>query len=147
MPLRQLDGCEHMNHALRGVIVAIVVLALLAGAFGAVRWARRGGTAANLAASALLLTFGIGLVATHPQRVVEQVQEERDRTGGETGDPPSRRRSHPVLSSPRSLEPGAARTTERLTGRLWRLDGHESRARWKARVAALIRALRSSGPK
>jgi hypothetical protein len=28
----------------------------------------RGGAAANIAASALLLTFGLGLVANHPQR-------------------------------------------------------------------------------
>jgi hypothetical protein len=78
-----------MSHPFRGAVVAIVVLALLAGAFGAVRWARRGGTAANVAASALLLAFGMGLVATHPQRIPEQVQEERDKTGGDTGDPPT----------------------------------------------------------
>ena len=77
-----------MPHRLRGAVVAIVILVLLAGAFGAVRWARRGGTAANLAASALLLTFGMGLVATHPQRIPQNVQEERDKTGGDTGDPP-----------------------------------------------------------
>jgi hypothetical protein len=71
-----------MSHAFRGAIVAIVVLALLAGAFGAVLWARRGGTAANIAASALLLTFGPGLVANHPQRIPDQVKEERDKTGG-----------------------------------------------------------------
>jgi hypothetical protein len=78
-----------MSHPLRGAIVAIVVLTLLAGACGAVRWARRGGTAANIAASALLMTFGLGLVANHPQRIPEQVREERDKTGGDTGDPPS----------------------------------------------------------
>ena len=78
-----------MNHPLRGAIVAIVVLALLAGACGAVRWGRRGGTAANIAASALLLTFGLGLVANHPQRIPDQVKEERDKTGGDSGDPPT----------------------------------------------------------
>ncbi len=78
-----------MSHPLRGAIVAILVLTLLAGAFGAVRWARRGGTAANMAASALLLTFGLGLVANHPQRIPDRVKEERDKTGGDTGDPPT----------------------------------------------------------
>jgi hypothetical protein len=78
-----------MSHPLRGAIVAILVLTLLAGACGAVRWARRGGTAANIAASALLMTFGLGLVANHPQRIPEQVREEHDKTGGDTGDPPS----------------------------------------------------------
>jgi hypothetical protein len=78
-----------MSHPFRGAIVAILVLTLLAGACGAVRWARRGGTAANMAASVLLLAFGMGLVATHPQRIPEQVKQERDKTGGETGDPPT----------------------------------------------------------
>jgi hypothetical protein len=81
-----------MSHPLRGAIVVIVALTVLVGAVGAVgavRWARRGGTAANIAASALLLTFGMGLVATNPQRIPEQVQEERDKTGGDTGDPPA----------------------------------------------------------
>jgi uncharacterized membrane protein len=77
-----------MSHSFRGAVVAIAILTLVALAFGAVRWARRGGTAANIAASALLLTFGMGLVATHPQRIPEQVREGRDKSGGETGDPP-----------------------------------------------------------
>jgi hypothetical protein len=67
--------------------VAVVALTILVGAFGAVRWARRGGAAANIAASALLLTFGMGLVSNHPQRIPEQVKEERNKTGGDTGDP------------------------------------------------------------
>lgn len=46
-------------------------------------------TAANIAASALLLTIGLGLVANHPHRIPEQVKEQRDKTGGDTGDPPS----------------------------------------------------------
>jgi hypothetical protein len=77
-----------MNHPFRGAVVTIVILTLVAGAIGAVRWAQRGGTAANIAASALLLAFGMGLVGTHPQRIPEQVNEERDKTGGDTGDPP-----------------------------------------------------------
>jgi hypothetical protein len=31
----------------------------------------------------------LGLVANHPQRIPEQVKEERDKTGGDTGDPPA----------------------------------------------------------
>ncbi len=78
-----------MSYRLRVVIVALSVLVLVIGASGALRWARRGGTAANIAASALLLTLGMGLVTTHPQRIPEQVQQERDKTGGESGDPPT----------------------------------------------------------
>jgi hypothetical protein len=78
-----------MGHSFRGAVAGIVIVMLFAGAFGAVRWARRGGTATHMAASALLLLIGLGLVATHPQRIPEQVQEERDKTGGDTGDPPT----------------------------------------------------------
>jgi hypothetical protein len=78
-----------MIHRLRGAIVALTVLALLFGASGALRWARRGGTAAQFAASALLLTLGMGLVTTHPQRIPEQVREERRKTDGDVGAPPT----------------------------------------------------------
>jgi hypothetical protein len=78
-----------MIHRLRGAIVFVLVLVLLVGACGAIRWARRGGTGAQLAASALLLTLGMGLVTTHPQRIPEQVQQERRKTDGESGAPPA----------------------------------------------------------
>jgi hypothetical protein len=79
-----------MKFLLRTAIISIVVVALLTGALGSIRWARRGGTAAAFAANALLLAFGMGLVATPPQRGAEQAQEEDDKTGGESGDPPGR---------------------------------------------------------
>jgi hypothetical protein len=77
-----------MKYIWRVAIVSVLVVVLLSGALGAIRWARRGGTAAGFAANALLLTLGMGLVPTPPQRGVQQVQEEGDKTGGETGDPP-----------------------------------------------------------
>jgi hypothetical protein len=77
-----------MKYIWRVAIVSVLVVVLLSGALGAIRWARRGGTAAGFAANALLLTLGMGLVAAPPQRGVQQVQEEGDKTGGETGDPP-----------------------------------------------------------
>ena len=77
-----------MKYLWRVAIVYVLVVALITGAVGGIRWARRGGTAAGFAANALLLTLGMGLVPTPPQRGVEQVQEEGDKTGGETGDPP-----------------------------------------------------------
>ena len=77
-----------MKYLWRVAIVSVLVVALITGALGGIRWARRGGTAAGFAANALLLTLGMGLVPTPPQRGVEQVQEEGDKTGGETGDPP-----------------------------------------------------------
>jgi hypothetical protein len=39
-------------------------------------------------ASALILGLGMGIVVKPPQQGVEQAEEERDRTGGESGDPP-----------------------------------------------------------
>lgn len=46
-------------------------------------------SSARLAANALLLAVGMGIVTTPPQRGVDQAQEEGDKTGGESGDPPS----------------------------------------------------------
>jgi hypothetical protein len=78
-----------MKNALRAATVVLVVVALLLGAFGSVRWAKRGGTAARLMASALILGLGMGIVVKPPLQGVEQAEEERDKTGGESGDPPA----------------------------------------------------------
>ncbi len=77
-----------MRHLVRGAIAAIVIAALLGVGAGAMRWARRGGVGASLAANALLLALGMGVVVRPPQQGVQQAEEERDKTGGETGDPP-----------------------------------------------------------
>jgi hypothetical protein len=76
-----------MKTALRAMGVAILVLGLLLGAVGSVRWARRGGTAANLMASALILGLGMGVVVQPPQPGIEQAQEEADRSADKSGDP------------------------------------------------------------
>jgi len=78
-----------MKHSLRAAIVALFVAALISCAVGGMRWARRGGAGASLAANALLLALGMGIVTSPPQRGVQQAQEERDKTGGESGDPPT----------------------------------------------------------
>jgi hypothetical protein len=78
-----------MKYIWRATIVSALVVALFSGALGGIRWARRGGTVASFAANALLLTLGMGLITTPPQRGVQQAQEEGDKTGGETGDPPA----------------------------------------------------------
>jgi hypothetical protein len=76
-----------MKPALRGVAIVLLIIALLIGAVGSVRWAKRGSTAASLMASALMLGLGMGIVVQPPQQGVEQAEEERDKTGGESGDP------------------------------------------------------------
>ena len=78
-----------MKNALRAVTVALLVVMLLLGAVGSVRWAKRGGAAARLIASALILGLGMGIVVNPPQQGVEQAEEEQDRTGGDSGEPPA----------------------------------------------------------
>ncbi len=78
-----------MRHVLRGAALALFLVVLIYCAAGAMRWARRGGTGASLAANALLLALGMGIVTAPPQRGVEQAEQERDKTGGESGDPPT----------------------------------------------------------
>jgi uncharacterized membrane protein len=77
-----------MKNALRAIVVGVLIMAVLFGMLGGIRWARRGGTAARLVASALILGLGMGVVVQPPQQGVEQAEEEQDKTGGESGDPP-----------------------------------------------------------
>ncbi len=113
-----------MNHTLRGVIVACLALAVLVAAGGAVRWAKKGGTAASLTASVLIMTFGIGLIATHPQRVVQQAEEQRERGSEESGDPPWMQDKYQLIIDRTSQPP---QTSPRV-GR-----------RWNARISKLLR--------
>jgi hypothetical protein len=78
-----------MRNALRAVIVALIVVALLFGIVGSVRWAKRGGTASKMMATALMLGLGMGVVVQPPQQGVEQAAENRDKTGGQSGEPPA----------------------------------------------------------
>ena len=78
-----------MSPFLRSAALALLLVALIYCAVGALRWARRGGTGVSFAANALLLALGMGIVTAPPQRGVEQAEQERDKTGGESGDPPT----------------------------------------------------------
>jgi hypothetical protein len=78
-----------MKEALRAVAVYVLAVALIFGAVGSVRWAKRGGAASRVMASALLLGLGMGIVVKPPQQGVEQAEEEREEAGGESGDPPA----------------------------------------------------------
>jgi hypothetical protein len=78
-----------MKVILKTAAILTLIAAVLFGAVGSVRWAKRGGAAASLMASALVLALGMGLVVKPPQQGVEQAQEEVDREGGESGDPPA----------------------------------------------------------
>jgi uncharacterized membrane protein len=76
-----------MKGAVHVVLVLIVVAGLLCGAVGSVRWAKRGGTAARLMASALVLGLGLGVVVQPPQQGVEQAEEEVEKEKSESGEP------------------------------------------------------------
>lgn len=76
-----------MRHALRAIAVSLLIAITLVSAFGSVRWAKRGGTAASLMASALMLGLGMGIVVQPPQQGIEQAEEKCEKTGGESGEP------------------------------------------------------------
>jgi hypothetical protein len=76
-----------MKNIMRAGVVVMIALALLLGAVGGVRWAKRGGAAASLIANALMLTLSMGIVVQPPQQGVEQAQEEADKQNGESGEP------------------------------------------------------------
>jgi hypothetical protein len=76
-----------MKNAIRAAGVGLLVVALLVGAVGSVRWAKRGGAAANLMASALMLGLGMGIVVQPPQQGVEKAQREEEKSQDKSGDP------------------------------------------------------------
>jgi hypothetical protein len=73
-----------VRNALRPAIIVLIVVAMLFGTAGGVRWARRGGAAARVMAGALMLGLGMGVVVQPPQQGVEQAEEIQDKTGGES---------------------------------------------------------------
>lgn len=76
-----------MKGAIHAVLVSAVVVGLLLGAAGSLRWAKRGGAGARLVASALMLGLGMGVVAEPPQQGVEQAEEKTEKEEGESGEP------------------------------------------------------------
>ena len=76
-----------MNSLVRGVMVISIIVVLLCGAVGSVRWAKRGGTAARVMAGALVLGLGFGVVVTPPQQGVEQAEEGAEKAKSESDEP------------------------------------------------------------
>ena len=74
------------------VRAAALVLALVVSIFlsvGSVRWAKRHHIGAQVLASAMLLVLGIAApIPNPPQQKIEEAREDKDRKGGESGDPP-----------------------------------------------------------
>ncbi|MGH8143195.1 MAG: hypothetical protein ACREU2_11845 [Steroidobacteraceae bacterium] len=82
-------GDTTVKDLIRTAAVVVVALVLIIGAVSSVRWARRGGTAARLMGSALMLALGMGIIVKPPQQDVEQAREDKGKKGGESGDPPA----------------------------------------------------------
>ncbi len=78
-----------MRSIVRGIALGVAVVVLVFGAVGSVRWAKRSGVGARVLANAMILGLGMGVVVDPPQQGVEQAEENVDKTGGESGDPPA----------------------------------------------------------
>jgi hypothetical protein len=83
-----ISGCEPaLRHALSKENETIRTTAIAA--VGGIRWAKRNSTGAQLLASAMLLILGVSApIVKPPQQGIEEAREDKDRKGGESGDPP-----------------------------------------------------------
>ena len=79
-----------MRDALRPIVIVLACILVVSGAVGAVRWAKRHSTGAQVLASAMLLVLGIGVpVINPPQQGIEEAREDKGKKGAESGDPPA----------------------------------------------------------
>ena len=79
-----------MNPVVRATAIVLACILVLSAAVGAVRWAKRNSTGAQVVASAMLLVLGIGVpVINPPQQGVEEAREDKGTKGAESGDPPA----------------------------------------------------------
>jgi hypothetical protein len=79
-----------MRDALRSNVIVLACILVLSAAVGAVRWAKRHSTGAQILASAMLLVLGIGApVINPPQQGIEEAREDKGKKGAESGDPPA----------------------------------------------------------
>jgi hypothetical protein len=79
-----------MRDALRSVVIVLACILVLSAGVGAVRWAKRYSTGAQILAGALILVLGIGApVINPPQQGIEEAREDKGKKGAESGDPPA----------------------------------------------------------
>jgi hypothetical protein len=79
-----------MRDALRSIAIVLACVLVMSAAVGAVRWAKRQSTGAQILASAMLLVLGIGApVVNPPQQGIEEAREDKGKKGAESGDPPA----------------------------------------------------------
>ena len=79
-----------MRDTLRSIAIVFACILVVSAAVGAVRWAKRHSTGAQILASAMLLVLGIGIpVINPPQQGIEEAREDKGKKGAESGDPPT----------------------------------------------------------
>jgi multisubunit Na+/H+ antiporter MnhG subunit len=79
-----------MRDALRSIVIVLACILVLSAAVGAVRWAKRHSTGAQILAGAMILVLGIGVpVINPPQQGIEEAREDKGKKGSESGDPPA----------------------------------------------------------
>ena len=79
-----------MRDFLRATAIVLTCILVLSAGVGAVRWAKRHSTGAQILASAMLLVFAIGApVINPPQQGIEEAREDKGKKGAESGDPPA----------------------------------------------------------
>jgi ABC-type amino acid transport system permease subunit len=79
-----------MRDALRSIVIVLACILVVSAAVGAVRWAKRHSTGAQILAGAMILVLGIGVpVINPPQQGIEEAREDKGKKGAESGDPPA----------------------------------------------------------
>jgi ABC-type amino acid transport system permease subunit len=79
-----------MHPVVRSIAIVLACILVVSGAVGAVRWAKRHSTGAQILAGAMILVLGIGVpVINPPQQGIEEAREDKGTKGAESGDPPA----------------------------------------------------------
>jgi ABC-type amino acid transport system permease subunit len=79
-----------MRDVLCSIAIVLACIVVLSAAMGAIRWAKRYSTGAQVLASAMILVLGMGVpVINPPQGGIEEAREDKGTKGAESGVPPT----------------------------------------------------------
>jgi hypothetical protein len=78
-----------MQAVVRAIVIVVGVLIVVWGAVNSIRWAKRSPRGAQFLASGMMLVLGLTApIVNPPQQGIEEAREDKDKKGGESGDPP-----------------------------------------------------------
>jgi O-antigen ligase len=78
-----------MHAVLHAIVTGAGAVVAIWCAVYSIRWAKRSSRAAQFLASGMILFLGISMpIVNPPQQGVEEAREDKDKKGGESGDPP-----------------------------------------------------------